>query len=83
MNKETIKVITDKEELYEYCENMEQLYDKFYLPLLDVHYRKTYDLQQELKEAKNYVDFYENLTKKQYDLIYELIKTLKDEDKNV
>lgn len=83
MSKETIKVITDKEELYEYCENMEQLYDKFYLPLLDVHYRKTYDLQQELKEAKNYVDFYENLTKKQYDLIYELIKALKGDDKNV
>lgn len=47
MNKEDIHVITDREELYDKCENMEQLYDKYYLPLLDKHYSKTYKLQQE------------------------------------
>lgn len=56
MNKEHIPVITDKEELYDKCENMEQLYDKYYLPLLDVYYRKTYELQQENKKYKEVID---------------------------
>lgn len=47
MNKENIPVITDREELYDKCENMEQLFDKYYLPLLDKHYSKIYELQQE------------------------------------
>lgn len=49
MNEENIPVITDREELYDKCENMEQLFDKYYLPLLDKHYSKTYKLQQENK----------------------------------
>lgn len=53
IEKEHIQVITDKEELYDKCDNMEQLYDKYYLPLLDIHYRKTYDLQQENKQLKD------------------------------
>ena len=57
MNKEEhIQVITDREELYDKCENMEQLYDKYYLPLLDKHYRKTYELQQENQQLKEVID---------------------------
>ena len=52
MSKEYIPVITDREELYDKCENMEQLFDKYYLPLLDKHYSKTYKLQQENKRLK-------------------------------
>ena len=52
MNEENIPVITDREELYDKCENMEQLFDKYYLPLLDKHYSKTYKLQQENKRLK-------------------------------
>lgn len=52
MNEENIQVITDVKELYDKCENMEQLFDKYYLPLLDKHYSKTYKLQQENKLLK-------------------------------
>ena len=52
MNKENIPVITDREKLYDKCENMEQLFDKYYLPLLDKHYSKTYELQQEIQSLK-------------------------------
>ena len=52
MNKEDIPVITDREELYDKCENMEQLFDKYYLPLLYKHYSKTYKLQQENQQLK-------------------------------
>lgn len=52
MNKENIPVITDREKLYDKCENMEQLFDKYYLPLLDKHYSKTYELQQENMQLK-------------------------------
>ena len=57
MNKEEhIQVITDREELYDKCENMEQLYDKYYLPLLCKHYSKTYELQEENKKQKEVID---------------------------
>ena len=45
-----INVITQKKELYDKCENMEELYDKYYLPLLKKHYEKTYILEQALDE---------------------------------
>lgn len=66
MNEENIPVITDKEELYDKCENMEQLFDKYYLPLLDKHYSKTYKLQQENKQLRQlnkiiYVDKSEHI----------------------
>lgn len=48
-----INVITQKKELYNKCENMEQLYDKYYLPLLEKHYKKTYMLEQALDKIKN------------------------------
>ena len=56
MNKKNIPVITDREKLYDKCENMEQLFDKYYLPLLDKHYSKTYKLQQEIKQLKEKVE---------------------------
>ena len=56
MDKENIPVITDREELYDKCENMEQLYDKYYLPLLCKHYSKTYELQEENKKQKEVID---------------------------
>ena len=58
MNKENIPVITDKEELYDKCENMEELYDKYYLPLLEKHYKKTYILEQALDEIEKYMTNY-------------------------
>lgn len=48
-----IGVITQKKELYDKCENMEELYDKYYLPLLEKHYKKTYILEQALDEIEN------------------------------
>ena len=48
-----IDVITQKKELYDKCENMEELYDKYYLPLLENHYKKTYILEQALDEIEN------------------------------
>ena len=50
-----INVITQKEELYNKCENMEELYDKYYLPLLEKHYKKTYILEQALDKIEKYV----------------------------
>ena len=47
-----INVITQKKELYDKCENMEELYDKYYLPLLEKHYKKTYILKQALDEIE-------------------------------
>lgn len=47
-----INVITQKKELYDKCENMEELYDKYYLPLLEKHYKKTYILEQALDEIE-------------------------------
>ena len=56
MNKENIPVITDRKKLYDKCENMEQLFDKYYLPLLDKHYSKTYELRQENQKYKEVID---------------------------
>ena len=56
MNKKNIPVITDREKLYDKCENMEQLFDKYYLPLLDKHYSKIYELQQENQQLKEKVE---------------------------
>ena len=44
-----INVITHKEELYYKCENMEELYDKFYYPLL-VEYK---ELKKQLEKKQN------------------------------
>ena len=52
-----IPVITDKKELYDKCENMEQLFDKYYLPLLDKHYSKVYQLQQENQKLKKQLEY--------------------------
>ena len=65
MSEEDIPVITDREELYDKCENMEQLFGKYYLPLLDKHYSKTYKLQQENQQLK------EKIKKLQFNLEYE------------
>ena len=69
MNKENIPVITDREKLYDKCENMEQLFDKYYLPLLDKHYSKTYELQQENKQQKEVIDKVRNNLEKDISVI--------------
>lgn len=51
-----INVITQKKELYDKCENMEELYDKYYLPLLEKHYKKTYILERALDEIEKYIE---------------------------
>lgn len=49
-----LEVIITKEELYDKCENIEQLYDRFYCPLL-VEYKElkkqVEEYQQELEKA--------------------------------
>lgn len=52
----SINVITQKKELYDKCENMEELYDKYYLPLLEKHYKKTYILEQALDKIEKYIE---------------------------
>ena len=47
-----INVITQKKELYDKCENMKELYDKYYSPLLEKHYKKTYILEQALDDIE-------------------------------
>lgn len=54
-----INVITQKKELYDKCENMEELYDKYYLPLLEKYYKKTYTLEQALDEIEKYIEEYQ------------------------
>lgn len=46
------EVIITKEELYDKCENMEQLYDKFYYPLL-VEYKELKKQVEDYKEQVN------------------------------
>lgn len=72
MNKENIPVITDREKLYNKCENMEQLFDKYYLPLLDKHYSKTYELQQENQSLKEQVDYLRRSIERKEETIIEL-----------
>lgn len=76
MNKEEIKVITDKEDLYDKCENMEQVFDNYYLPLLNIHYKKTYELQNDIKTLLKENEAKEKVIKKQDYVINELEKWL-------
>lgn len=78
MNKENIPVITDKEELYDKCENMEQLFDEYYLPLLDKHYSKVYELQQEIKQLKIQVSSREEVANKYKEVIDEARECIKN-----
>lgn len=78
MNKEKIKVITDREDLYDKCENMEQVFDSYYLPLLDIHYKKTYELQNDIKTLLKENEAKEKVIKKQDYVINELEKWLKE-----
>lgn len=71
-NEEHVQVITDKNELYDKCENMEQLYDKYYLPLLCKHYDMTYKLQQESKQLKQINEEHQKLNGKLRETINEL-----------
>lgn len=82
MNKENIPVITDREELYDKCENMEQLFDKYYLPLLDKHYSKIYELQQENQQLKEQLEASEKARKSGIDYLtsYESISTIQSLD---
>ena len=55
MNKDINKIV-QKNELYDKCENMEELYDKYYVPLLEFHYKKICVLEQALNEIKKICD---------------------------
>ena len=72
MNKENIPVITDREKIYDKCENMEQLFDNYYLPLLDKHYSKTYELQRENQSLKEQVDYLRRSIERKEETIIEL-----------
>ena len=82
-----INVITQKKELYDKCENMEELYDKYYLPLLERHYKKTYILEQTLNEIEKYIEndiesCNSSLSNPEYTIInkHELLKNEKQKD---
>ena len=51
MNNDINKIV-QKNELYDKCENMEELYDKYYVPLLEFHYKKISVLEQALDEIE-------------------------------
>ena len=75
-----IPVITDKKELYDKCENMEQLFDKYYLPLLDKHYSKVYQLQQENQKLKKQLEYlrsgeYYNQLRFERDMLQQVVDT--------
>ena len=72
MNKENIPVITDREKIYDKCENMEQLFDNYYLPLLDKHYSKTYELQRENQSLKEQVDYLRRSIERKEETIIDL-----------
>ena len=82
MDKENIPVITDKEELYDKCENMEQLFDEYYLPLLDKHYSKVYELQQENKQLKERIAYLERSNNRREDTILEQRQEISDLEDN-
>lgn len=42
---------------------MEELYDKYYLPLLEKHYKKTYILEQALDEIEKYIENHKRKSK--------------------
>lgn len=74
------EVIITKEELYDKCENMEQLYDKFYYPLL-VEYK---ELKKQLENYKKLG--FKHLQDKNNDLETqqkEFIKYLEEEIKQI
>ena len=54
MNNDINKIV-QKNELYDKCENMEELYDKYYVPLLEFHYKKISVLEQALDEIEKYI----------------------------
>ena len=56
MNEEKVPIITDRKEIYEKCENMQQLFDKYYLPLLIKHFEEIYELQQENQQLKEQIN---------------------------
>ena len=62
-----LEVIITKEELYDKCENVEQLYDGFYYPLL-----------VEYKELKKQLEVLEQENKKQKEVIDKAIEYMKD-----
>lgn len=51
MNNDINKIV-QKNELYDKCENMEELYDKYYVPLLEFHYKKISVLKQALDDIE-------------------------------
>lgn len=55
MNNDINKIV-QKNELYDKCENMEELYDKYYVPLLEFHYKKISVLEQALDENKKLIN---------------------------
>ena len=57
MNNDINKIV-QKNELYDKCENMEELYDKYYVPLLEFHYKKISVLEQALDEIEKYMTNY-------------------------
>lgn len=61
MSEEKVPIITDRKEIYEKCENMEQLFDKYYLPLLIKHFEEIYELQQENQQLKEQINILECL----------------------
>ena len=68
----------NKEELYDKCENMEQLYDKYYLPLQ----QQNKELHNKIDKAIDFIDIYTNgINLEAFDclkLMYKIKDLLKD-----
>ena len=62
MNNDINKIV-QKNELYDKCENMEELYDKYYVPLLEFHYKKISVLEQALDEIEKYIENHKRKSK--------------------
>lgn len=86
MNNDINKIV-QKNELYDKCENMEELYDKYYVPLLEFHYKKISVLEQALDEIEKYLksnieSCNSALSNPEYTIIskHELLKNEKQKD---
>lgn len=75
-----INVITQKEELYDKCENMEELYDKFYYPLL-VEYNELKKQVEQYQEEVCILDMRTDENIKYKNQQKEFINYLEDEIK--
>lgn len=75
------KYINSKEELYDNCENMEELYDKHYVPLLEELYHSEEKFRIRSKSYNNILLENTQLTEEKEELIKYLEQQIENEKK--